>query len=67
MTTKTRVRGRSLFKQADMERAMRGAKASGFEIGGVEVTADGTIRLLRKDIAASEVEWAAATAKLQAT
>jgi hypothetical protein len=44
-----RVRGRSLFRQTDMERAVRGAKASGFEIGSVEVGPDGTIRILAKE------------------
>jgi len=49
--SKTRVRGRSLFRQADVVKAMRSAKEDGFEIGGVEIGADGTIRILSKTVA----------------
>jgi hypothetical protein len=41
-------RSRSTFRQADMTKAIRSAEAAGFEIGGVEVTRDGTIRVLAK-------------------
>jgi hypothetical protein len=42
-------RGRSLFRQYNMVKALRSAKAGGLEVGGVEVTPDGTIRILAKD------------------
>jgi len=41
-------RGRSLFRQADMVKAMRSAKEFGLEISGVEITKDGTIRVVAK-------------------
>jgi hypothetical protein len=44
-------RGRNFFKQRDVTRAVRSARAAGLAIGGVEVvTADGTtIRVLGKN------------------
>jgi len=44
-------RGRNFFKQRDVTRAVRSARAAGLPIGGVEVvTKDGTIiRILSKD------------------
>jgi hypothetical protein len=44
-------RGRNLFRQRDVVRAMRSAQAGGLAIGGVEVvTVDGTtIRVLGKN------------------
>ena len=46
-------RGRNLFKQRDVTRAVRSARAAGLAVGGVEVvTKDGTtIRILSKDTA----------------
>jgi len=44
-------RGKSLFRQANLVKAMKSAKEGGLEIGGVEVTPDGTIRVLAKDVA----------------
>ena len=46
-------RGRNFFKQRDVTRAVRSARAAGLAIGGVEVvTKDGTtIRILSKDTA----------------
>jgi len=61
--SRTRVRGRSLFRQADVVKAMRSvrsAKEDGFEIGGVEVSPDGTIRVFAKSKVldtAPEDEW----------
>jgi len=46
-------RGRSTFRQADMTKAIRSAEAAGFKIGGVEVTKDGTIRVLSNAAAVS--------------
>ena len=44
-------RGRSFFKQRDVTRAVRSARAAGLAVGGLEVvTKDGTIiRILSKD------------------
>jgi hypothetical protein len=46
-------RGRSFFKQRDVTRAVRSARAAGLAVDGVEVvTKDGTtIRILSKDTA----------------
>ena len=46
-------RGRNFFKQRDVTRAVRSARAAGLSVGGVEVvTKDGTtIRILSKDTA----------------
>ena len=46
-------RGRNVFKQRDVTRFVRSARAAGLAIGGVEVvTKDGTIiRILSKDAA----------------
>jgi hypothetical protein len=46
-------RGRNFFKQRDVTRALRSARAAGLAIGGIEiVTKDGvTIRILAKDAA----------------
>ena len=46
-------RGRNFFKQRDVTRALRSARAAGLAIGGIEiVTKDGvTIRVLAKDAA----------------
>jgi hypothetical protein len=49
MTEPVRRRGRSLFRRDTMAKVMRGAKDFSLEIGGVEVTRDGTIRVLAKD------------------
>ena len=54
MATSTRSvirRGRNLFKQRDVTRAVRSARAAGLDIGGVEVvTKEGTtIRILAKN------------------
>jgi hypothetical protein len=48
-----RGRGRSFFKQRDVTRAVRSARAAGLAIGGVEVvTKEGTtIRILPKNTA----------------
>jgi hypothetical protein len=40
---------RSLFLQANFVKAIKSARAAEFEIGGVEVAPDGTIRVLGKD------------------
>jgi hypothetical protein len=44
-------RGRNFFKQRDVTRAVRSARAAGLAVGGIEVvTKDGTtIRILAKD------------------
>jgi hypothetical protein len=49
-------RGRNFFKQRDVTRAVRSARAAGLAIGGVEVvTKDGTtIRILPKNAAEHE-------------
>ena len=39
-------RGPMTFKQADLTRALRAARGAGVEIGTIEVTRDGTIRIL---------------------
>ena len=46
-------RGRNFFRQRDVTRAVRSARAAGLSVGGVEVvTKDGTtIRILSKDTA----------------
>jgi hypothetical protein len=44
-------RGRNFFKQRDVTRALRGAEAAGLPIGAVEVSQDGTIRILPKNAA----------------
>jgi hypothetical protein len=41
-------RSASTFKQADVFRAGRAARAAGVEIGAIEITRDGTIRILDK-------------------
>jgi len=42
-------RGRSLFRKYNYVKAVRSHQAAGLEVGGVEVTPDGTIRVLTKD------------------
>jgi len=61
-------RGRSLFRQYNMEKLVRSAEAAGLEIGGIEVDPNGVIRVLTKDAAgqAASEPWDKATAKLQA-
>jgi len=49
MTEPVRRRGRSLFRRDTMAKVMRGARESGLEVGAIEVTRDGTIRVLAKD------------------
>jgi len=44
-------RRRNRFRQRDVTRALRGAKAAGLPIGAVEVNQDGTIRILPKTAA----------------
>jgi hypothetical protein len=44
-------RSRSLFRQYNLVKAMKSAQKGGLEIGGVEITPDGTIRVLAKDAA----------------
>ena len=49
-------RAQTRFKQADIKRAVQGAKEAGVEIHGVEILRDGTIKLAlgeKKDPAAS--------------
>jgi hypothetical protein len=50
-TPSTVRRGRNFFKQRDVTRAVRSARAAGLAVGGIEVvTKDGTtIRILAKD------------------
>jgi hypothetical protein len=42
-------RRRDLFRKYNVVKAMASAKAGGLEIGSVEITPDGTIRVLGKD------------------
>ncbi len=42
----------SSFRQADVERAVKGARNAGLDVGSVEVTPDGTIRI----VGASNIE-----------
>ncbi|MCO6385018.1 hypothetical protein GTH22_20015 [Oceanicola sp. 502str15] len=39
-------RGPSTFRQADVERAVKAARAAGLDVGTVEVTREGTIRVM---------------------
>jgi len=60
---------RTLFRKYNVEKLVRSAKGAGMEVGGVEVTPDGTIRVLAKDAtgnASDYDKWDKATAKLQA-
>lgn len=36
----------SNFRQSDVERAVKAARAAGLDVGGVEVAPDGTIRVM---------------------
>jgi len=38
-------RANARFKQADVRRAVQGARDAGVEVSGVEITREGTIRL----------------------
>ena len=56
MTTSTKTkrfppRGRGLFRKYNYVKAVRSHQAAGLEVGGVEITPDGTIRVLSKDAA----------------
>lgn len=42
---------RAVFKQADVERALRAAKAVGYKHATVDILPDGTLRLLTQPIA----------------
>jgi hypothetical protein len=44
-------RRRNRFRLRDVTRALRGAEAAGLPIGAVEVSQDGTIRILPKNTA----------------
>jgi hypothetical protein len=44
-------RGRNFFKLRDVTRAVRSVQAAGLPIGAVEVSQDGTIRILPKNAA----------------
>jgi hypothetical protein len=59
MSRPVHSRGRNLFKQKDVVRAMRSAEAGGLAISGVEVvTKDGiTIRVFGKDVGRSANPW----------
>lgn len=37
------------FTQADVVRALKGAKAAGFEVGAVEISQDGRIKIMKVD------------------
>jgi|EndMetStandDraft_8_1072994.scaffolds.fasta_scaffold1189470_1 hypothetical protein len=50
-TPQPRRRGRSLFREGNVVKAMKGARQGGLEIGGVEIAPDGTIRVFSKDSA----------------
>lgn len=41
-----RRRGRAAFRQADMTRAIKGARAAGEQVFAAEVAKDGTIRII---------------------
>jgi len=41
-------RGPSPFRQATMVKAVRSAEAAGLEVGAVEITKDGTIRVVTR-------------------
>lgn len=43
------TRAATRFTQADIARAVKGAKAGGLAVGSVEILADGTIRLVPAD------------------
>jgi hypothetical protein len=45
-TTRTGPRARLDFKQRNVSRAVRACEAAGKEIGAVEITKDGTIRVI---------------------
>ena len=47
-------RRRNRFRLRDVTRALRGAEAAGLAIGAVEVSQDGTIRILPKNTAEHE-------------
>lgn len=40
------ARRASLFTQADVERAVKAARNAGMEVGALEITKDGTIRVI---------------------
>lgn len=48
----SRMKRASGFKQSDVERAIRAATKAGLAVGTVEVTAEGTIRVLTAQAAA---------------
>lgn len=53
-------RAASHFRQSDVERAVKAACNAGLEVGGVEITKDGTIRVMvgRESLASGEAnEW----------
>lgn len=51
MTASVDRRRRNRFRLRDVTRALRGAEAAGLPIGAVEVSQDGTIRILPKNTA----------------
>jgi hypothetical protein len=48
-TPSVRHRIRSSFRKTDMDRALDLAEKRGIEIGAIEVTSDGTIRIVAKN------------------
>jgi hypothetical protein len=50
-STKYPPRGRDLFRKYNMVKLVRSAEAAGIEVGGIEVSPDGTLRILGKTMA----------------
>lgn len=43
------------FRQADVQRAVKGVRAEGLPVSGVEITRDGTIRVLTEGVPSQQV------------
>lgn len=54
-----RRRGRATFRERDVKAAIKAVRATGAEIAGVEIAADGRIRVIvgREDAAAETNPW----------
>jgi hypothetical protein len=56
MTKRYPPRGPALFRQSDVAKAMNVAKDQGLEIGAIEITKTGTIRVIAKSAETAQLE-----------